>query len=176
MAIKEIILSGNCFWCLEAVFQKIKGVEEVKSGYYSLNSYEFKFIPEDRLEAVRLAYNDEIISTDTLLDVFYQIHFPTINSWKKEDCFSYHCRSSIIVNDEDTLKVAEQKLKQVIDSKIFDGEVHTKIIRFIRGAFSEAKEKDQDYYNKNPKEGYCVSQIIPKFEKVGNKFPNYFKK
>jgi peptide-methionine (S)-S-oxide reductase len=174
--IKEIILSGTCFWCLEAIFQKVKGIEEVKSGYYSLNHYEFKFMQDDKLEAVRLAYNDEILSTNTLLDIFYQIHIPTLNSWKKEDCFSYYCRSSIIVNDEQTLQIAEQKIKEVIDSKIFEGDVQTKIIKFIPGAFSLAKEKDQDYYNKNPSDGFCTSQIIPKFDKVGNKFPSYFKK
>jgi len=172
---KEVILSGNCFWCLEAVFQRIKGVLKVESGYYSLRSYEFKFLPDDKLEAVRLEYNEEIINLDTILNIFYQIHTPTLNSWKKEDCFSYYCRSSIIANDEETFNYGKLKVKEIVESKIFEGEVQTKVIPFIPGAFSLAKEQDLNFYNKNPKDGYCVSLILPKFDKIGAKFPTYFK-
>ncbi len=172
---REIILSGNCFWCFEAVFQKIKGIQKVESGYYSLRNYEFKFLPDDKLEAVKLEYNEQIISLDTILNIFYQIHTPTLNSWKKEECFSYYCRSSIVANDEETFNYAESKVKEVVERKMFEGEVQTKVIKFIPGAFSLAKEQDQDYYNKNPKDGYCTSLILPKFEKIAAKFPTYFK-
>lgn len=172
---KEIILSGNCFWCLEAIFQKIIGIEKVESGYYSLKNYDFKFIPDDKVEVVKVTYEEEKIDLPAILDIFYLSHTPVYNSWKKEDCFSYMHRSSIIVSDIDEGKVAEKKIKEIIDSKIFDGEVKTKVIRLIPGEFSLAKEGDRDYFNKNPKDGYSVSIIEPKLETIKSRFFEYCK-
>lgn len=173
---ESIILTGNCFWCLEAVFQKIKGVENVESGYYSLRNYEFKFSPDDKLEAVQISYFSDIIPLSIILDIFYSSHTPTINSWTKEKCFAYQCRSSIVCFNQEQYALAEQKVKEVIDSKLFDGEVETKLIKKIDGAFTLAKKEDQNFYIQNPKDGYCTSIINPKLDKVSANFSSYFKK
>jgi peptide-methionine (S)-S-oxide reductase len=171
---KELILSGNCYWCLEAVFQKIQGVEKAESGFYSLRDYDFKFIPEDKLESVKITYDENVISLNTILDIFYQSHTPTLNSWKKEDCFSYLCRSSIICFDDEQVKCAEEKIKEVNSNKLFDQDAQTKIIRYINSAFRLVAEKERNYYLNNPTDGYCTSIINPKLDKIKDKFPKYF--
>lgn len=177
---EQVILSGNCSWTFEAVFQHIKGVTDVKSGTYSLKPYDFKFNEKDKVEAVFLEFDNSIISLDKILDIFYTIHNPNINCWDEEKCFSYNHRSAIIVRKEQK-EVAEQKVKDVSESQIFGdstpygGSINTKVIIFIEDdLFEFIKEKEKDFYKKYPKDPYSTSMIVPKLEKVENKFPELY--
>ena len=177
---EKVILSGNCSWTFEAVFQHIKGVTDVKSGTYSLKPYEFKFNEKDKVEAVSLEFDNSIVSLDKILDIFYAIHNPNINSWIEEKCFSYYHRSAIIVNKEQK-EIADKKVKEVSDSQVFGdsteygGSVNTKVIIYLDNElFESIREKEKDFFKNNPKDPYSVSMILPKLKKIKEKFPHYF--
>lgn len=177
---EQVILSGNCYWTLEAAFQRIKGINKVVSGKYSLAPYEFKFSDDDKVEAVLIEFDESKISLDKILDIFYKLHNPNINSWDMEKCFAYHYRSSIIIKKEQK-EIAENKVKEVTesqefgDSTDFGGSINTKVIIVMDDLFTAAGARDKGYYNSNPKDPYCTSMIKPKLEKIAAVFPSIFK-
>ena len=178
--LEQVILSGNCSWTLEAVFQHIKGMKSVKAGTYSLKPYEFKFNEKDKLDAVFLEFDNSIINLEQVLDIFYSVHNPNINSWIIEECFSFKHRSSIIIKREQK-EIAEFKVKEISDSKIFGdstpngGNVNTKVITYIDDdLFEFLKGSEKEFYLTKPKDPYTVSMIVPKVEKIKDKFPQFY--
>lgn len=173
----KIILSGNCYWTLEAAFQRVKGVSKVTSGVYQLKPYDFKFNDIDRVECVELEFDTSKVSLDTLLNVFYELHNPNINTWNKDTCFAYAYRSSIIVTKEQkeqaVKKIADVTASQKFgDSSSFGGSINTKVIMLMDGLFEAGK--DQNFYNDNPVDPYCTSMVDPKLEKLESLYPGIF--
>lgn len=172
---EQIILTGSCYWCLEAIFKKVKGVINVESGMYHIDDYQFSFGKDDKLEAIRVTYESNILSLSTLFDFFYLTHNPTIIKWDKKDCFYPMCRSSIICFTTEQKKAAEDKIQTMTEGKEFDDEIQTKVAQVIDDNFFLAPEKYRDYYTKNPKDGYCLSIIVPKLDKMKLLFKEHIK-
>ena len=172
---QNLILSGNCYWCLEAIFQKIKGINNVSSGTYHLEDYDFSFGKNDKVEAIMIEYDSNIISINSILNIFFLAHTPTLVSWNKEDSFYPLCRSAVFYFTYEQKETASEYLQNMIHNKLYDSEIYTKIIPYKENNFFLTDLKNQDYFKKNPNEGYCQSIIVPKIEKLNTQFKNYLK-
>jgi peptide-methionine (S)-S-oxide reductase len=170
---EQIILTGSCYWCLEAIFKLVRGVINVESGLYNIEDYAFSFDKNDKLEAIRLTYEPTILPLDTLLDIFYLTHNPTTVKWDKEDCFYPPVRSSIICFTDIQKEVSENKITYLKSIKKYEDEIQTKIAKIIPDNFFLAEEKYRDYFTKNPTDGYCTSIVLPKIEQLKTHFTKY---
>lgn len=166
-----IILSGNCFWCLEAIFLLLKGVTNVTSGYYNISSYPFAMQHQDKIEAVLIEYDPIILKLSDLLDIHFSIHTPTLNPWDVKTCFSFLHRSSIGYFAEEHLSSIETKIKFINETKKFDKNIETKVFLAKTELFEPAPKDQQKYYIKNPLDGYCDSIITPKIVRLKKDFP-----
>lgn len=177
--IEQVILSGNCNWTFEAVFQHIKGIESVSGGVYNLKPYDFKFSEKDKIDAILLEFDNTVITLEQILDIFYNLHNPNINSWEEDKCFAFHHRSSIIVNKEQK-PIADFKVKEITSSKKFGdstsygGTINTKIIIYIDDLFIPNKDNNKNFYLNKPKDPYSVNMILPKLEKIQMNFPQFY--
>ncbi len=162
---KEVILSGNTQWLLEAVFQMFtKESVVVNPGFYSLSQYDFALGKKDKLECVHLMFDETKISFKKIMDAFFAIHNPQLAQWNK-DCFFPLCRSAII------LPIEEKELKQDAENILNETQnKETKIIQMIPSAFSKTDDKYLSYYLNNKDDPYCKTQIEPKMEKIREKF------
>ncbi len=171
--IQTIVLGGGCFWCTEAVFLKIKGVLKVTSGYSGGTTqnptYEQVCTGKTgHAEVLKIEYNPEIVSLETLLDVFFTIHDPTTLNRQGSDVGTQY-RSIILYTTEEQKNIAENFIKNI--QKKFDKVIVTEIKQLTN--FYPAEDYHQNYYGKNPNNPYCTFQIPGKFAKVSKKFrPN----
>ncbi len=162
---KEIILSGNTQWLLEAIFQLFeKESVQVTPGFYGLSQYDFSLGKKDKLECVHLVYDEKKINLIKILDVFFDVHNPMLAQWNK-DCFFPLCRSSVIIPIEE--KEKRQEVENYLKQK---EQKETKIIQMIPSAFSKTDEKYLCYYLNNKDDPYCKTQIEPKIEKIKEKY------
>ena len=175
MAIKEAVLGGGCFWCLDAAFRQIDGVIDVISGYANghIDNPTYKEVCTDttgHAEVVKIIYDDKKISYRELLEIFYAIHDPTTLNRQGAD-FGSQYRSTILYTTPEELQIANevtQKVQQNLDRKIV-----TKIEPLKN--FYEAEEYHQNYFAKNPTQGYCNIVVAPKVQKVRELFKNKIK-
>ncbi len=171
--IQTIVLGAGCFWCTEAVFLKIKGVLKVTSGYSGGTTqnptYEQVCTGKTgHAEVLKIEYDPEIVSLDTLLDVFFTIHDPTTLNRQGSDVGTQY-RSIILYTTEEQKNIAENFIKNI--QKKFDKVIVTEIKQLTN--FYPAEDYHQNYYGKNPNNPYCTFQIPGKFAKVSKKFrPN----
>jgi methionine-S-sulfoxide reductase len=169
--IKEIILGGGCFWCSEAVFQNLKGVLEVESGYAGgeIMNPTYAQVSNGKTgyaEVIKIKYDENIISTENILIVFFATHDSTTLNRQGHDVGTQY-RSVIFYNDEEQKKVAE-KLKSEIEGCV------TEILP-VKNYF-KAEDYHQDYYNQNKNtNSYCEIIINPKLEKMQMKFAELLK-
>ena len=170
MAKKELVLGGGCFWCLEAVFELLHGVEDVVSGYANgeMANPDYRSVcsgETGHAEVVQITYDDDIISTDDLLEVFFEIHDPTTLNRQGADIGTQY-RSTILYQDE---KVKEKalKAKEKAQDK-YSAPIVTVIEPLDR--FYPAENYHQDYYRNNTTQGYCMAVISPKVAKLREKF------
>lgn len=163
---EKIILTGNCYWCTEALYQEIKGCAVVP-GYYDISRSPYAFNAKDRLEAVALSFEENEISFRDILEVFFISHNPTLVSWVKADCISPLNRSSVIVESEDLAS----KARSYIDSQraLYTDPVHTKVLVEPEFFFTPAPTKEHNYYLQNPQDAYSRSIIEPKLLKLKDK-------
>ncbi len=176
MAIKETVLGGGCFWCLDASFRQIEGVIDVISGYANGNKANptYKEVCTDTTgyaEVVKIIYDDEKISYRELLEIFYTIHDPTTLNRQGAD-FGSQYRSTILYTTPEEYRIAKevtQKTQRRLDRKIVTQ------IEPLKN-FYPAEEYHQNYYAKNPSHGYCTFVVAPKVEKVKEKFKPKIKK
>lgn len=176
MAIKEAVLGGGCFWCLDASFRQIDGVIDVISGYANGNipNPTYKQVCTDTTgyaEVVKIIYDDTKISYRELLEIFYTIHDPTTLNRQGAD-FGSQYRSTILYNSEDEYKIAKEVTNEF--QKKLDRKIVTKIEPLKN--FYEAEEYHQNYFAKNPKQGYCTFVVAPKVHKVRELFKDKLKK
>jgi len=170
MAIKELIVGAGCFWCSEAVFELLKGVSDVESGYANGQSPNptYKDIctgESGYAEVVKIKYDDTVITVDTLLDVFFATHNPTSLNRQGADRGTQY-RSTILYTDEESKEAAEASMQEA--QKEWSDSIVT-VIEPLKNYY-KAEEYHQDYYRKNQTQGYCMAVIPPKLEKLKAKF------
>lgn len=173
----SVTLGGGCFWCVEAVFQRLDGVEKVMSGYSGgkIENPTYKQITTGttgHAEVIRIFYNPEIISFEELLEVFWMTHDPTTLNRQGADVGTQY-RSVIFYHNESQQEIAERYKKQLNDAETFDSPIVTEISPMIN--FYEAEDYHQNYYNENGNQPYCSFVITPKIQKLEKLFKHKLK-
>ena len=161
-------LAGGCFWCLEAAFQQLKGVEKVESGYAGGHvanpSYEQVCTgTTGHAEVLQITFDPAIISFDDLLHVFFTIHDPTTLNRQGADVGTQY-RSAIFYNSPEQKAVAERVIAELQAEGVWDDPIVTEVKPLE--IFYPAEEYHRDYYRRNPNQGYCRAVIAPKVAKV----------
>jgi len=168
----EIITFGSgCFWCTEAVFQQLKGVTSVVSGYAGghVENPSYEQVTTGRTghaEVCQIQFDSEQISFEDLLEVFFNTHDPTTLNRQGNDVGTQY-RSVIFYHNEEQKKIAERVKEELDKSGTWKNPVVTEIVPFEK--FYKAEDYHQNYYRNNPNQGYCRLVIAPKltkFEKV----------
>ena len=169
---------GNgCFWCSEAIFDRLKGVEKVTPGYSGGEepnpSYELICTGSTRYaEVVQIVYNPDVISYNELLEVFWKTHNPTTLNQQGADVGPQY-RSVVFYHNQQQKEVAEHYKKKLTEAKIWDKPIVTEITQFTN--FYPAEDYHNDYYKNNPANGYCNFVITPKVEKFEKIFKEKLK-
>lgn len=169
---------AGCFWCVEAVFQRLEGVISVASGYAGggVENPTYKQVcagTTGHAEAVHVAYDPSKVGYDEILEVFWKTHDPTTMDRQGPDVGSQY-RSVIFYHDDAQRSLAEKVKKELDASGAFDGPIVTEIVPFTN--FYRAEDHHQNFYNENPEQGYCKAFIGPKLEKFRKVFRDKLKK
>lgn len=171
-------LAGGCFWCLEAVYDELKGVEDVVSGYSGGNvanpSYERVCTGDTgHAEAVQVTFDPQIVSYRQLLEVFFTIHDPTSLNRQGADVGTQY-RSVIFYHNAEQKAIAEQVMSELEAQKLWKKPIVTELVPFE--SFYPAEEYHQEYFKRNPYQGYCMVVIAPKVAKFRHKYMESLKK
>jgi len=171
-------LAGGCFWCLEAVYDELKGVVDVVSGYAGGHvthpSYESVCTGETgHAETVQVTFDPQVVSYKELLEVFFTIHDPTSLNRQGADVGTQY-RSAIFYHNPEQKAVAEQLIKEMESEKIWGKPIVTELKPFSE--FYPAEAYHQEYFKRNPYQGYCVMIIAPKVAKFRKKYLEMLKK
>jgi peptide-methionine (S)-S-oxide reductase len=165
-------LAGGCFWCLEAVFKDLRGVERVESGYLggSVANPTYYQVCEGttgHAEAVQITFDPEVISFKELLQVFFTIHDPTTLNRQGADVGTQY-RSAIFYHSPEQKAASEEVIEQLSADRIWDAPIVTEITPLTE--FYKAEDYHQQYYEQNPNQPYCQAVIAPKVAKVRKHF------
>ena len=160
--------AGGCFWCTEAVFLEIKGVEKVVSGYIggTTKNPTYKDIctgETGHAEAIQITFNPNEVAYEDLLEVFFATHDPTTLNRQGADVGTQY-RSEIFYHSEAQKTKAENYIQLLEKEKLYDKKIVTKVSS--ASVFYNAEEYHQNYYNQNSSQGYCQMVIAPKLEKL----------
>jgi peptide-methionine (S)-S-oxide reductase len=170
-------LAAGCFWCVEAVFQNLKGVQSVVSGYSGGTvrdpSYEEVCTgTTGHAEACQITYDPKQISYSEILQAFWQSHDPTTLNRQGNDAGTQY-RSAIFTHNAEQQRLAEHYKKELDSSHAFDGPIVTEIVPFKN--FYQAEDYHQNYYNQHGSQPYCLLVIRPKVEKFKKAFKDKLK-
>jgi peptide-methionine (S)-S-oxide reductase len=170
MASEMATLGGGCFWCLEAVYQELKGVLQVESGYSGgeLPNPTYEQVCEGgtgHAEVVRLTFDPAQVSYRELLEIFFTIHDPTTLNRQGNDIGSQY-RSVIFAHDAQQLETARRVIAEM--ANVWDAPLVTELSP--AGVFYPAESYHKDYYRKNPLQGYCAFVVAPKVAKFRKMF------
>ena len=170
-------LAGGCFWCLEAVYDRMKGVESVESGYiggkHPNPSYEAVCTGRTgHTEAVQITFDPKVVSYRELLEVFFAIHDPTTLNRQGHDVGTQY-RSAIFYHSPDQKAVAEDVIAAFTKEKVFDDPIVTEVVP--AATFYVAEDYHQEYFARNPTQGYCVAVVNPKVAKFRKLFAEKLK-
>jgi peptide-methionine (S)-S-oxide reductase len=174
---EQATLAGGCFWCLEAVFEQLRGVERVESGYSGGR------VPEPtyqqvctgttgHAEVLQVTFDPADISFRDILDVFFATHDPTTLNRQGMDVGTQY-RSAIFYHSPEQKQIAEQRIVELNAEQIWDGPIVTEVVPFER--FYPAEEYHREYYRRNPEQGYCRAVISPKVAKFRKHFADRLK-
>jgi peptide-methionine (S)-S-oxide reductase len=171
------VFGAGCFWCVEAIFQELKGVEAVESGYSGgkVENPTYKQVcagTTGHAEVARIIFDPSVITYDELLEVFWTTHDPTTLNRQGADVGEQY--RSVIFYLSDSQKEAAEKSKQDVAPKIWDNSIVTEIEPLNN--FYIAEDYHQNYYNNNSNQSYCQFVINPKLEKFRKKFKEKLKK
>jgi peptide-methionine (S)-S-oxide reductase len=170
---KEVAtLAGGCFWCVEAVFDDLKGVESVESGYSGgrLPNPSYKQIctgATGHAEVIRVTFDPSVISYRELLDVFFTIHDPTTLNRQGNDVGTQY-RSAIFYHSPEQKAIAEQTIKELSADKIWRDPIVTQVVP--EEPFFVAENYHQEYFRQHGYEPYCQAVVAPKMRKFREKF------
>jgi len=170
-------LAGGCFWCMDAVFTQINGVEKVVSGYTGGTpanpTYEEVCSGNTgHAEAVQVHFDPKVITYKEILLIFFASHNPTTLNRQGNDIGTQY-RSAIFYSDAKQKKEAQEEIKSLTDQHIFDEKITTSVEPLKE--FFDAEDYHQHYYAKNPHAGYCSVVINPKLAKIRKEFSKYLK-
>ena len=169
---QSIILGGGCFWCTESVFQSVKGVQSVVSGYMGGEATTANYRAvcggnSGHIEVVKVDFEESIVPLDVILDVFFATHDPTTKDRQGNDVGSQY-RSVVFYTDEAQKPTIDHTINKLRDMGInIVTEVHTAV------EFYNAEEEHQDFFNRNPSQAYCNFVIPPKLAKLRKEFSKY---
>lgn len=166
------ILAGGCFWCLEAVFDQVRGVKSVESGYIggALDHPTYEAVcggMTGHAEAVRVAFDPNVISYQALLEVFFVIHDPTTLNRQGNDVGTQY-RSAIFYCSPAQQRTAEQVIKALTEEKLYQAPIVTQVVP--ASTWYEAESYHQEYFARNPQQGYCQFVVGPKVAKFRKQF------
>jgi peptide-methionine (S)-S-oxide reductase len=172
MTTQVATLAGGCFWCLEAVFEQLRGVTAVMSGYSGGQvpnpSYQAVCTgTTGHAEVTQVTFDPDQISFHDLLGVFFTIHDPTTLDRQGGDVGTQY-RSAIFYHDDDQRRTAQELIRELEAEHVFDEPIVTKVEPLQ--AFYPAEEYHREYYRRNPNQGYCRAVIAPKVAKLRSKY------
>ena len=171
-SIETITLGGGCFWCLEAVYERVKGVAAVESGYCNgaVKNPSYEQVcsgSTGHAEVVRVSFDTADISLREILEIFFVIHDPTTLNRQGNDAGTQY-RSGIYFRDADQERVAREVLAQV--NALHKGRAVTELLR--EENYWRAEDYHQHYFANHPEQGYCAFVVAPKVEKFVKTFAN----
>ena len=168
-----LVLGGGCFWCTEAVYVKVLGVTDVESAY--ANGHTDQPTYEDvcsgstgHNEVVRLTYDPSIISTRQLLEIFFVVHDPTQLNRQGHDMGTQY-RSGIYFTTPEQQQVAQDLIREMSQAKVFGGAPIVTEVQSL-AAYWPAEAYHQDFFERNPHQGYCLAVAAPKVAKLRKTF------
>jgi len=171
--IEKATVGGGCFWCLEAAYQKIRGVKNVVSGYAGGQTRDPVYQEvcsgiTGHAEVVQIEYDPGIISFKELLTIFWKIHDPTQENGQGADLGTQY-RSIILYHNENQKSMAEKSISEYTPG--FARPIVTELLPLE--IFYKAEDSHQNYYNRNPSQPYCSSVISPKLLKMGSSLKSF---
>ncbi|MFZ1483907.1 MAG: peptide-methionine (S)-S-oxide reductase MsrA [Candidatus Saccharimonadales bacterium] len=163
---KQIILGGGCFWCTEAVFQRLDGVTNVASGYAGGSTtnpdyYKVATGTTGHAEVIRVEYDENVVSLSYLLDIFFKTHDPTTLNQQGADKGTEY-RSIVMYTNDSDLRVITSAIAEA--QKDYLDPIVTEVVK--GDVFYEAEPEHKDYYLNNAAQPYCQIRIAPKMEKL----------
>jgi peptide-methionine (S)-S-oxide reductase len=170
-------LAGGCFWCLEAVYDQMKGVISVESGYIGghVNRPTYEAVCGGRTghaEAVRITFDPENVTYRELLEVFFVIHDPTTLNRQGHDVGTQY-RSAIFYHSPEQKRIAEEVIAFFTKEQVYSNPIVTEIVPAT--TWYEAEAYHQEYFAKNPYQGYCTAVVGPKVMKFRKHFSTKLK-
>ncbi len=176
--LKTAVFAGGCFWCTEAVFQRLEGVHQVVSGYTggTIKNPAYREITSGRTghaEAIKIEYDTDIISYNELLEIFFATHDPTTLNRQGADRGTQY-RSAIFYTDDDQKERSQIMIANLNTEGVFNDPIVTEVAAL--GAFYNAEDYHQNYYNQNSNQGYCQFVINPKLSKLQATYKSKLKK
>lgn len=174
---EKATFGAGCFWCSEAVFQQLKGVHSVVSGYSGghVKNPTYQQVTGGKTghaEVTQIAFDSQVISYAELLEVFWQTHDPTTPNRQGND-FGPQYRSAIFYHNDEQRRLAEHYKQTLDESGAFDAPIVTEIVPYTE--FYRAESYHQNYFDENPFQPYCAMVVRPKVEKVKKVFKDKLK-
>ncbi len=177
MSLPSITLGGGCFWCTEAVFERVRGIIQVQSGYCNGTALQptYEQVCSGRTghnEVVRLTFDPAVISVQQILQIFFAIHDLTTLNRQGNDVGTQY-RSGIYFHTPEQQQVAQAMLEQLAQERVFDAPLTTELLP--EQNFWPAEDYHAQYYARNPSQGYCAAIIGPKLAKFRQTFTQFLK-
>ena len=171
-------LAGGCFWCLEAVYDDLKGVDSVESGYMGGDNPNptYRQVCEGdtgHAEVVRITFDPKVVSYADLLDVFFVIHDPTQLDRQGNDVGTQY-RSAVFFHSTEQQRIAQEKIEGLRREGVYDDPIVTQVVP--AADFYVAEDYHQEYFANNPYQPYCMAVVAPKVAKFRRKFLELLKK
>jgi len=171
-------LAAGCFWCVEAVFDDLKGVEDVVSGYSGGHTENptYRQVCDGNTghaEVAEIKFDSNVISFKDILRVFFSVHDPTTMNRQGNDVGTQY-RSAIFYYNEDQKRDSEEVIKEITDEGVYDDPIVTEVTPFEK--FWPAEDYHQEYFSNNPNQPYCTAVVAPKVKKFRSKFADRLKK
>jgi peptide-methionine (S)-S-oxide reductase len=175
--LETAVFGGGCFWCVEAIFQNLRGVESVVSGYAGgeMGNPDYEHVSmgtTGHAEVVKVEFDPGVISYEILLNVFFSTHDPTTLNKQGADVGTQY-RSVILYTTEEQKNLAESFIKKLMDSGEYEKPIVTEVKALEK--FYSAEGYHQNYYESNKNQPYCQVVIDPKVKKFREKFREYLK-
>ena len=169
---EQATLAGGCFWCVEAVFDELRGVERVESGYAggSVPNPSYQQVctgTTGHAEVVRVTYDPSVVSYRDLLGVFFSTHDPTQLNRQGADVGTQY-RSAIYYHSPEQKEIAESFIQELDAARLWGASVVTEVAPLTK--FYPAEDYHRDYYRRNPAQGYCRAVIEPKVAKFRKQY------
>lgn len=174
---QKATLGGGCFWCLQAVFEDLRGVRGVVCGYAGGDTPDPTYEEvctgiTGHAEVVQVAFDPQVISYETVLSVFFHIHDPTSLNRQGNDVGTQY-RSIILYDGNEQREAARKVMAEIVEHGVWTGELTTELKPFSK--FFPAETYHQKYFQNNPALAYCQMVVAPKVKKFRNEFKNLLK-